>query len=240
MGKNGYFALGGIGAFGLYAFFVFLVAMSLMDFHKKRTESIKGEQSAIEVNIADIAPKAEEQTNTPEPTPAQPQITQPIKETKPEPKKQAEALEPLKIMKTAIKQETKAPAKQTQQSTTPTQQPQKQQTSSAANLLSSLNIKQNSGARSGVENEYLLKIKKLIMQKWNFTQSDYGKKAIIELNINKDGSFTFKLLETNNKEFSNRGIECLKSLQQTGFPPPPNSKAITGESVNFEGYKNTL
>jgi periplasmic protein TonB len=237
MGKNGYFALGGIGAFGLYAFFVFLIAISLMDFHKKRTQSLKSEQSAIEVNIEDMTPKAEEQAQMLEPT--EPQITQPIKETKLEPKKQVEAIDPLKVMKTAIKQETKSQPKQTQQPTKSATQTQKQPTS-AMDLLKGTTIKENSTARSGIENEYLKKIQQIIEKKWNFTQSDHGKRALIELSINKDGSFTFKLLETNNKEFSNRGIECLKSLQKQGFPPPPNSKAILGESVNFEGYKNSI
>ncbi|MDD3466532.1 MAG: TonB C-terminal domain-containing protein [Campylobacterales bacterium] len=249
MGKNGYFALGGIGALALYAFFIVLVAISLMDFHKKRSESIKSEQSAIEVNIEDKAPEIAQPTPSPQPTPTeqpttQQQTAQVVKTTKPEPKKQADSLEPTKIMKTVIQQETKQQPTQTKQTKTAVQPQQQKQSqpqvqTSAANVLSSLSIQQNR-VRNGEQNEYLMKIKKIILQKWNWQQSDHGKMATIELNINKDGSFTFKLLDNNNRDFSNRAVECLKSLQQTGFPPPPNSKAIMGEPLNFEGYKNSL
>lgn len=239
MDKNNYFAIGGIGAFGLYAFFVFLVAISLMDFNKKRTESIRSEQSAIEVSIED---KAQETQKTPtQQTPQTQNVIENKQQEEPKPKQDVEALEPTKILKTVVKQELKQSTQTPKQLQKQTQtQPQKQTPTSAASLLSGMSIRENQTSRSGVENEYLLKIKKIILQNWNWQQSDHGKGATIELNIKIDGSFTFRLLDTNNKEFSNRAIECLKALQKTGFPPPPDSKAIMGEPLNFKGYQNSL
>lgn len=76
----------------------------------------------------------------------------------------------------------------------------------------------------GTQNAYFAKIE-LALQNWPSQSEFAGETVKIWLKIEKDGSFTFKLLSASNNEDFNTGlIQYIKQLQKIGFDPHKNTK----------------
>jgi len=237
MDKNSYFWLGGLGSFSLYAIVVAILLFTLANTENLKKIAIKSEQSSIEVSMEEL-----------EATPSKPIIKTEEKvlakeeEKKEEPKKIEpkkpekiieDALVPKKIIKEAVKKEQPKSTPTTPQKTV-TEQPK-----SAKDLLAALSIKKNSDISftsfnsSGEVNEYLSNIAKMIKQGWNPAKSDAGLIVIVAVNIEPDGSFSFRIKRGANIDFNDRLSAYLQLLQKKGFPPPADRKSISVE-FNFK------
>jgi len=239
MDKSRFFVVGGISSFAVYGAVIALLIFTLTDFQTKKKIAVKSEQTSIEISMEESSqPKSEPQPVAP-PTPAQPTIEQKYEE----PKKQKEtiveeeAISPKKIIKDIFKKEPKKESAQTETKKQPNVQ--QEQPKSAKDLLSALSIKKNADVsfssfnQSGEVNEYLSNIAKIIKQGWNPIKTDAGTIAVVIVNIEADGSFTFRLKRGGSADFNDRLTSYLKSLQAKRFPPPTDKKAVSVE-FNFK------
>ncbi len=237
MDKNSFFWLGGIGSFSLYAAVVAILLFALTNSQNLKKIAIKSEQSSIEVSMEELEAAAEPTPkDEKKPEPQQERLKQ--EETrKPEPKKPEkiieDAISPKKIIKEVVKKEAPKPTP-TQTKSTPTEQPK-----SAKDLLAALSIKKNSDISftsfnsSGEVNEYLSNIAKIIKQGWNPAKTDAGIIAVMLVNIEADGSFSFRLKRGGGADFNDRLTAYLRFLQKKGFPPPTDKKSVSVE-FNFK------
>ncbi len=236
MDKNSFFWLGGIGSFVFYAAVIAILIFTLTTSENLKKIAIKSEQSSIEVSMEELevaVPAAKiEQKEEPQ------EAKKDIEPKKQEPKKIEkiieDAISPKKIIKEAVKKESPKPTTTTQPQKTPTEQPK-----SAKDLLAALSIKKNSDISftsfnsSGEVNEYLSNIAKMIKQGWNPAKTDAGIIAVVVVNIEADGSFSFRLKRGGNADFNDRLASYLQFLQKKGFPPPTDKKAVSVE-FNFK------
>ncbi len=237
MDKNSLFWLGGLGSLSLYAAIVAILLFALTSSENLKKIAIKSEQSSIEVSMEEL-----------EATPSQPTVKTETKEVSKEVKKQEEVKKPEpkkieKIMEEAIlpKKIIKETPKKEQPKATPdaAQKQVANQPKSAKDLLAALSIKKNSDISftsfnsSGEVNEYLSNIAKIIKQGWNPAKTDAGLIAVVVVNIEPDGSFSFRLKRGGNADFNDRLTAYLQFLQQKGFPPPTDRKSVSVE-FNFK------
>lgn len=239
MDKSRFFVAGGIGSFAIYGAVIALLIFTLTHFQTTKKIAIKSEQTSIEISVEEsVTPNSEPKQ------PAAPTPTRPIVEKKQEePKRQKEvkieedAISPKKIIKEIFKKEPKKESAQTETKKQPNVQ--QEQPKSAKELLSALSIKKNADVsftsfnQGGEVNEYLSNIAKIIKQGWNPIKTDAGMMAVVIVNIEPDGSFTFKLKHGGSVDFNDRLTSYLKSLQAKRFPPPTDKKAISVE-FNFK------
>ncbi len=86
------------------------------------------------------------------------------------------------------------------------------------------NLDKRKGNDEGIKNAYFSKVEEL-MQSWPAQSEFAGFSAKVWLRINKNGSFTFKILSASNNLDFNRGlIQYLQQLQSIGFDTHKNSK----------------
>ncbi|HRF56319.1 MAG TPA: TonB C-terminal domain-containing protein [Campylobacterales bacterium] len=250
MDKNSYFWIGGFSSFGLYALVIAVLVYTLTKSEELRKIAIKSEQSAIEVSMEELEAAALTQTSKktvekvvvkPKETP----VTEKIVKEKAPTKPVEESISPKKMFEGLIKQE---PAKknETKKQVEP-EKPQEQQAEqipeqkkqSAKDLLAAMAIKKNSEISftsfntSGEVNEYLSKIAKIIKQGWTPSKNDIGAVSVLSVNIEPDGSFSFRVKKGASAEFNDRLTAYMKFLQQKGFPPPSDKKPISVE-FNFK------
>lgn len=238
MDKNSFFWLGGIGSFGFYTAVIALLIFTLSTKDNLKKIAIKSEQSSIEVSFEDLSSEALESASKPVFIQKEKSVEELPK--RPEPKKiekiVEEALSPKKNIKDVTKKE--SPKQQMvepiQQKTASTQEPK-----SAKDLLAALSIKKNSDVSfvsfntSGETNEYLSNIAKIIKQGWSPAKSDVGLIAVVAVNIEADGSFSFRIKRGGGGDFGDRLSAYMAYLQKQGFPPPTDRKPISVE-FNFK------
>jgi outer membrane biosynthesis protein TonB len=229
MDKNSFFWLGGFTSFAAYGIVAAIIIFAINDTINVKKIAIKSEQSAIEVSI-------EEPTQSiSEPVPQEevvPEVEKkPIDAKKPKEKVIEEPKETKKTIKELFK---KTEQKEVKKTPLPQEQPK-----SAKDLLASLSIKKNSDVSfvsfnsSGEVNEYLSSIAKIIKQNWAPYKADAGLIATVVVNIEADGSFSFRIKRGANADFNERLTSCLKSLQTKGFSAPVDKKAVSVE-FNFK------
>lgn len=229
MDKNSFFWLGGFTSFAAYGIVAAIIIFAINDTINVKKIAIKSEQSAIEVSIEELT------QNISEPTPKE--EVEPVVEKKPaEVKKPKEKVieEPKEVKKTIKELFKKTEQKEVKKTAQPQEQPK-----SAKDLLASLSIKKNSDVSfvsfnsNGEVNEYLSSIAKIIKQNWAPFKVDAGLSATVIVNIEADGSFSFRIKRGANADFNERLTSCLKSLQTRGFSAPVDKKAVSVE-FNFK------
>jgi outer membrane biosynthesis protein TonB len=237
MDKNSFFWLGGIGSFSLYAAVVAILLFALTNSQNLKKIAIKSEQSSIEISMEELEATPSEPVLKTEEKVVPKETKKPEEPKKVEPKKPEKVIEdavsPKKIVKEIPKKEQPKAVQNTPQKTV-TQQPK-----SAKDLLAALSIKKNSDISftsfnsSGEVNEYLSNIAKIIKQGWNPAKSDAGLIATVVVNIEPDGSFSFRLKRGGGADFNDRLTAYLQFLQKKGFPPPTDKKSVSVE-FNFK------
>lgn len=228
MDKNSFFWLGGFTSFATYGIVAAIIVFAVNETINVKKIAIKSEQSAIEVSIEEPTQSISEPVTQKEET-VVPEIEKKPTEVKKPKEKIVE--EPKKTIKELFKKTEQKEVKKTAQ---PQEQPK-----SAKDLLASLSIKKNSDVSfvsfnsSGEVNEYLSSIAKIIKQNWAPYKADAGLIATVIVNIEADGSFSFRIKRGANADFNERLTSCLKSLQTRGFSPPVDKKAVSVE-FNFK------
>lgn len=238
MDKQTSFWVGGLTSTTAYALLIFFIFYQLSHQPKKIAMMSDGGMQ-ISVDIAEPKPLVEP-TPPPLPMPVQPQ-PEPKPDEFAEQKKVVKKPEPPKPVEEKKEKpiDTKQLMKLLPQ---PTKEQPKTKTESkpvdAKSIVNSLDLKKNSlnvsFNSSGEFDAYLNKIAQIIRAGWNPYSTDAGLVATINININPDGSFTFKLkTASNNPDFNSRLNEYLKSLQLKNLPPPDNHKSVNVD-FNFK------
>jgi len=230
MDKNSFFWLGGFTSFAAYGIVAAIIIFAINDAINVKKIAIKSEQSAIEVSIEEPMQSISEPVAKKEETVAPEIEKKPTEVKKPKEKIVEEPKETKKTIKELFK---KTEQKEVKKTPPPQEQPK-----SAKDLLASLSIKKSdvsfvSFNSSGEVNEYLSSIAKIIKQNWAPFKADAGLSATVIVNIEADGSFSFRIKRGANADFNERLTSCLKSLQTRGFSPPVDKKAVSVE-FNFK------
>ncbi|MBN2768747.1 MAG: TonB C-terminal domain-containing protein [Campylobacterales bacterium] len=93
----------------------------------------------------------------------------------------------------------------------------KQEPKKSASDLVDENKPNEEDAQSGIENEYIAKLKERLSQ-WSEQEEYKGETAVVEFVIKPTGDFTFRLKRGSNNQAFNEGlIQYLESLQKVGL-----------------------
>jgi len=215
-------------------YFLLLLFFSFYFLHKDRFKKVEVKAQSIDILVLEEKPKK----NIPihQPNPKKSSIKKRPHSGPPSPKQKTPSIKNLFSSLDAKKFQTQEPKPQ------PIPQPSRfkeRESAKTKELVDKLTFKEfvplsqkSIKSVSGKRDPYLEEIYRILYSYWVPSQASAGGEAIVEITIDTNGDFDYKILKLSNNEIFNQELEkFLEKMRTTTFPAPSKTRVV---KVRFE------